>query len=144
MEVQTDSHPVSLRDCEKLKLLNCRWEMLRSAEEDELDDAIDQKEPLEKIGSPTPDFDVASILPKSLELMYVHGVIDNANWAKLTALLENNPPPLPNLTRVYFTQLKSRHRYARREVFSNTQRPPLHDERPLYRLFERQQDGWLF
>lgn len=90
---------ISLRSFQKLKVLNCGWELLHPQN----DPGLDVEEPLEhgyynKDNEP-PDFDVRTILPESLEELYLHSrFYEGDDWHLMADYFNSSSASTPNLT----------------------------------------------
>ncbi|KAF2818485.1 hypothetical protein CC86DRAFT_364086 [Ophiobolus disseminans] len=95
---------VSLQEFQKLKILNCPWDMVRPEDEES-----DNGEPLEQgfhrkednIALDT-DFDIRSILPESLQELYLHGTFFDTDghyeWQAMERVFHHPNPMTPNLS----------------------------------------------
>jgi hypothetical protein len=95
---------VSLRGFKKLRMLNCDWPMLRPETKEEQNSQHD--EPLEEgyyreeqHGKIEADFDVRTILPESIEELYLGGHIDvDEEWERLANVFDAPSASIPHLT----------------------------------------------
>ncbi len=126
---------ISLRCFKKLKVLDCRWLMLRPQRGE------DHVEKAQTLGTETTgknimlESDIAAILPHTLESLFLDGVYDDIDWSALTELFNSTVSPLPNVTKMCFRKYDDYWSNKPDHVLSNTSLTSDHYLKPLKQLF---------
>ena len=115
----------SLQQLSKLRILNCHWLILR-----QLDDGSANTQPhslsFDIRADMIPlDFDITSILPPSLERLYIHGLYGDftkGQWEGFKKSLTNLEVTLPNLKKLRIQ--RSDRTTGVNEVIGNAKHPP--------------------
>ncbi|KAH3905434.1 hypothetical protein HBI56_207390 [Parastagonospora nodorum] len=97
--------PVSFRDFRNLRMLNCGWAMVRPIPDDEpeddepLEQGFHRKEDHQDLDT---DFDVRTLLPQSLERLYLNGYFGSNDgdyeWRAIERVFANTSTATPRLT----------------------------------------------
>ena len=82
------------------------------------------------------DFTVTSILPPSLESLFLDGVFDSVDWNTLAALPEITQPVLKKLTKFCFRKYDGYWSNVPDQILNNTGLPPDQYLKPLKALFD--------
>ena len=136
MSDEYDLEAVSLREFKKLRRLLCEWKMLLPLY---LDSDVD--EPLED-GFHNDDkdapagFDVRTILPESLQELYLHGAFDDDDWENLTEIFEHANAATPNLDKVCIRRHAAVWPHNILAVIGDAPDPGRTHQSPLARLFD--------
>jgi hypothetical protein len=96
---EQDIARVSLRDFQKLRLLECGWDILRPLDDDDDDDmgSLEEGFYTAEDEPDTSPFDVRTILPASLEELYIHGELGDDLKDYWLEVFKTPSPFTPNL-----------------------------------------------
>ncbi|KAF2133481.1 hypothetical protein P153DRAFT_393298 [Dothidotthia symphoricarpi CBS 119687] len=123
---EMDLERVSLRPFKKLAILKCEWRMIWPEEDMELEDSLDQGF---HTSDDEPAFDIRSILPESLQELYLEGTADDVEWDRLTEPFSRPSDATPHLTKLRIAS-------EGRDVVGSAPRPQAMFDHPLQRLLD--------
>ncbi|KAH7356207.1 hypothetical protein BKA66DRAFT_501680 [Pyrenochaeta sp. MPI-SDFR-AT-0127] len=136
LDAEDDLESVSLCEFKKLTSFHAEWKMIWPQHQEPCDDEPLKEGFYAESHSSASDFDIRTILPESLEELYLHGVFDDDEWEQLTIPLGCLNSTTPKLHKMCIRRHGRNWPYEPIETFGDAAMPPPSYYHQLAKLLE--------